>query len=94
MSDSLLYTRDGHPLQRDGDKLWSRAGVYVGLIKGTKVFGPNGRYVGTIVENRVVYRRLDSGTLSAPSWGNPRTFSSDASAGPSALWGDEPPFPR
>jgi hypothetical protein len=42
------YTKNGRPLQRRGDDLFSRSGQHVGRIRGRKVYGPDGRYAGTI----------------------------------------------
>jgi hypothetical protein len=44
-----LYTKDGRPLQVSGEIVYSGSGTMMGRIKGEKVFGPDGRYVGTIV---------------------------------------------
>lgn len=54
--DMDLYTKNGRPLQISGDKVYSRSGKIVGRIKDEKVFGTDGRYVGTIVSSRLVYR--------------------------------------
>ena len=51
-----LYTKSERPLQVSRDNVHSRSGKIVGRIRGEKVFGTDGRYVGTIVGNRLVYR--------------------------------------
>ena len=56
-----LYTKDGRPLQVSGETVYSPSGQPVGRIRGCKVFGTDGRYVGTIVGDRLVYRSTDSG---------------------------------
>jgi hypothetical protein len=53
------------PLQVSGDNVHSRSGKIVGRIRGEKVFGTDGRYVGTIVENRLVYRSTQSAVISS-----------------------------
>lgn len=91
MSD--LYTKNGRPLQRSGEKLWSRSGRYVGRIRGDKVYDPSGRYAGTIVGDRVVYRSTQSATRSSPSSAMNRMGSARANRAASGVWGEEPPFP-
>ncbi len=51
-----LYTKNGKPLQLLGTIVYSRSGKVVGRIKSDKVFGTDGRYVGSIVGDRLVYR--------------------------------------
>lgn len=51
---SSLYTKDGVPLQVNGDKVFNPSGRQFGRISGSKVFGSNGSYVGTIVGDRLV----------------------------------------
>lgn len=85
-----LYTKDGEPLNVRSDKVFDQSGTQIGRIKGSKVFGPDGRYVGTIVSDRLVYRSTDSASISspfAPSVGSP---SAKARRAGSAVWGDEP----
>lgn len=50
------YTKDGRPLQVSGDLDYSRSGEPVGRISGKCVCGTDGRYVGTIVGEGLVYR--------------------------------------
>lgn len=91
MSD--LYTKDGRPLQRSGDNLYSRSGHHLGRIRNGKVYDPSGRYAGTIVGDRVVYRGTDSATVASPSVSAGRAGTARANRAGSAIWGDEPPFP-
>lgn len=49
-----LYTKNGRPLQVSGDRVYSRSGTVVGRIRSEKVYGTDGRYVGTIVNDRLV----------------------------------------
>lgn len=80
-----LYTKNGRPLQVSGNTVFSRSGIVVGRIKNGKVFGTDGRYVGTIDNDRLVYRSTDSASVGSP-------FASANRAG-SGIWGDEPDIP-
>lgn len=88
-----LYTKNGRPLRRDGDRLFARSGTYVGRIRGDRVFDPSGRYAGTIVGDRVVYRSTHSARIAGPSVSANRVGSAGVNRVASAMWGDEPPFP-
>jgi hypothetical protein len=88
-----LYTKDGRPLRQRGDDLFSRSGEQVGRIRGNKVYGPDGRYAGTIDGDRVVYRSTDSATTSSPFAPSRSAASGAANSARSGLWGDEPAFP-
>ena len=90
---SLLYTENSRPLQRSGDNLYSKSGIYLGRISGDKVFDPNGLYAGTIDGGRVYYRSTDSATLGTISTLANMVGTAAADMVGSALWGDEPPFP-
>ena len=59
------YTMNGRPLTRRGDDLFTRSGNHIGRVQGEKVFGPDGRYVGTLVGDRLVYRSTDSAHVSS-----------------------------
>lgn len=48
-----LYTMNGRPLTRRGDDLFTRSENHIGRVQGEKVFGPDGRYVGTLVGDRL-----------------------------------------
>ena len=88
-----LYTKNGRPLKRSGDKLYSRSGAHVARVRGKKAFGPDGRYVGTIVGNRLIYRSTDSAAIGSSFAAGSRGGSGSANAAGSAAWGDEPPIP-
>jgi len=88
-----LYTRSGRLLQRLGNQLHSRTGRYLGQVHNGKVFDPDGRYCGTLVGDRVVYRTIDSAATSSASAAEACSASSRANRTGSALWGVEPPFP-
>lgn len=88
-----LYTKDGRPLQESGDYVYSSTGIAIGKRRGDKVFGPNGRYVGTITGNRLVYRSTDSASMGSSFSVAKRAGSGRAHAAGSAIWGDEPNIP-
>ena len=87
-----LYTRSGRLLQLSGNHLHSRSGRYLGQLQNGKVFDPSGRYCGTIVGERVVYRTIDSAATIAASVAAVRPASAQANRNGSSLWGIEPPF--
>lgn len=89
-----LYTKNGIPLQVSGDYVYSKSGKPVGKIRGKKVFGTNGRYVGTIVNDRLVYRSTDSAAIGSSFSVANRVGSARASRVGSAIWGEEPNIPR
>jgi hypothetical protein len=89
---TYLFTKQGRPLSRAGDDLYSRSGRHVARLRGVKAFGPDGRYVGTVVGDRLVYRATDSaaiGTIFVPSQ---RAGSAAGNRVPSAILGEEPPI--
>jgi hypothetical protein len=88
-----LCTKNGRPLQVSGSTIYSRSGAVVGRIKGYKVYGTDGRYVGTIVGDRLVYRSThNTGTGSSFSTAN-HVGSARAKRVGSPIWGDEPEIP-
>ena len=87
-----LYTRSGRLLQRSGNNLHSRSGRYLGQLQNGKVYDPDGRYCGTIVGERVVYRTIDSAARLAASAAVVLAASTSANLPGSSLWGIEPPF--
>lgn len=88
-----LYTKNGRPLQVSGDTVYSRSGSVVGRIKSMKVFGTEGRYIGTIVGDRLVYRSTDSAGIGSPFSAANHAGTAQSSRVGSALWGDEPDIP-
>jgi hypothetical protein len=88
-----LYTKNGSPLQVQGDKVYSRSGQIVGRINGEKVYGTDGRYVGTIVNERLVFRSTHSASIGSPFSAANRVGTAKASRVGSAMWGDEPNIP-
>lgn len=88
-----LYTKNGVSLQVSGDYIYSKSGRAVGRISRNKVFGTDGKYVGTIVNDRLVYRSTDSAAISSPFSIASRVGSAKANRAGSAMWGDEPVIP-
>jgi len=89
----ILYTKNGRPVQFDGRYLWSKSGVYIGPVAGPFVFDLKGDYAGTIVGKRVIYRSVDSATVSGPTSVARRAGIAAANSAGTAEWGDEPSFP-
>lgn len=90
---SGIYTKDARPLKRSGDNLYSRSGAHVARVRGKKAFGPDGRYVGTIVGSRLIYRSTDSAAVSSSFAAGSHGGSGSTHAAGSAAWGQEPPIP-
>ena len=86
----FLYTKNGKPLMVYGDDIFDRSGRQVGRRNGHKVYGPDGKYAGTIESDRVLYRSVDSATMGSSF--APRSLASSglANAARSGLWGEEP----
>lgn len=87
-----IYTKGGRPLSVSGDDLFARSGTHVARLRGGKAYGPGGRYVGTLVNDRLIYRSTDSASICAPF--APRAGAGHAFANRAATsaWGDEPPI--
>jgi hypothetical protein len=88
-----MYTKNGRPLARRGDDLFSRSGKHVGRVRGNKVYDPSGRYAGSVVGNRVIYRSTESASIASPFVQSTHVGTTTANAVGVADWGDEPPFP-
>ena len=88
-----LYTKNGRPLQQSGATVYSRSGKLVGRINNEKVYGPNGRYVGTIIGDRLVYRSTDSTSVSSSFVTTNHVGTASANHAGSAIWGEEPNIP-
>ncbi len=89
----LIYTKDGRPLKVSGQDLFARSGEHVARIRNGKAYGPDGRYVGTIVNDRLIYRSTNSATISSPYMPRPSAGHAHANHAPTAAWGEEPPIP-
>lgn len=85
-----IYTKEGRPLKVSGEDLFSRSGKHVARIRNGKAYGPDGRYVGTIVENRLIYRGTHSASISSPFAPRPGAGHASANHAATATWGEEP----
>ena len=47
----MIYTKNGRPLKIAGEDLFARSGKHVAPMRDGKAYGPDGRYVGTIVND-------------------------------------------
>lgn len=90
---ATLYTKGGRPLRQSGSDLFARSGTHVAKLKGKKAYGPDGRYVGTLVGNRLVYRSTDSASIGSAFAQRAHAGTASASAVGAAVLGDEPPIP-
>lgn len=89
-----MHTKNGRPLQVSGSTLYSAAGQVVGRMRDDKLFAPNGRYVGTVVGDRLVYRSSDSARV-APGFAAARCAPRSLASRPrSPVRGDEPVIPE
>jgi hypothetical protein len=75
------------------DDLFTRSGNHIGRVQRRKVFGPDGRYVGTLAGDRLVYRSTDSAHVSSAFGRQAGAASSSANAAAAAVWGEEPRSP-
>lgn len=88
-----MYTKNGRPLQVHGNYVYSRSGKVVGQIRNGKVFGQDGRYVGTIAGDRLVHRSTDGAVIGGCFSVSNVCGSAMANSCGSAIWGDEPNIP-
>jgi hypothetical protein len=89
-----FWTKNGKPLFWRGNDVFLPSGTLIGHIVGDRVFGPeDGGYVGTLVDDRLVYRSFDK---DGPLRAYPRRLagSDDDIVPPSRTWGDEPALPE
>jgi hypothetical protein len=89
----VIYTKDGRPLKVSGQDLISRSGKHVARMRNGKAYGPDGRYVGTIVNDRLIYRSTNSATISSPFAPRGSAGHAYANHASTAAWGEEPPIP-
>jgi hypothetical protein len=85
-----LYTKNGVPIKVNNQQVFNPSGHQFGRVKGTKVHGPDGRYIGTIVGDRLIYRSADSATIGSPFIPSISSPSIRAHHAGSALSGYEP----
>jgi hypothetical protein len=90
---STIYTKNGRPLQRVGDDLFAKSGLQVARLRGDRAFGPDGRYVGTLVNDRLIYRSAQNAAVGSSF--SPRRVMGSAlvNRAGTAAWGEEPPIP-
>jgi hypothetical protein len=86
-----LYTRDGLPLEVRRSAVYNPSGEHFGTIQGAGVYDLKGRYRGTIVDGRLIYRSTDSAMIGGVS-GRFADIGETAEARVAAIsdWGDEP----
>lgn len=89
----MIHTKDGRPLHQSGDNLFANSGTHVAKLRGEKAFGPDGRYVGTLVGDRLIYRSTDSASIGSPFVQIPRAGYASGRVAGVASWGEEPPIP-
>jgi 4-fold beta flower protein len=86
-----LYTKNGAPLAVHGDRVYNPDGVNFGYVREDRVFGLDGRYRGTIVNGRLIYRSTHSARISGPrAQAASRAGSARAHRAGTGAWGDEP----
>lgn len=85
-----LHTKNGRPLLVSGSGVFGPSGTEVGRTRGNKVFGSDGRYVGTIADDRLVYHATDSASIGSAFAPSVRAGTARANRAGSATWGDEP----
>lgn len=88
-----IYTKNGRPLQVLDDKVYSRSGVIIGRINGSMVYGTDGRYVGSILGDRLVYRSTDSAGIGGSFAASSLAATGRASNAASGVSGEEPDVP-
>ena len=91
---ATIYTRDGEPINRSGNDLFDSSGLQVARMNGDKAFGPDGRYVATLVSGRLVYLHNDSANRTSSFLPRRVAGFSVARVAGIATYGDEPSFAR
>lgn len=88
-----MHTKNGRPLQVAGNTWYSESGLVLGRVREDKLYDQDGRYVGTVVANRLVYRSQDS-SRTAPSFSAAKRSARALTNRPrSGVRGDEPDTP-
>ena len=85
-----LYTKNGVPLRVSGSAVFNPSGQNFGHIRGDRVFGLDGRYRGTIVGDRLIFRSTQSASMGSARAASAGMGSASAPRAGSAAWGDEP----
>ena len=85
-----LYTKNGVPLDVRGSAVFNPDGENFGYISGDRVYDLGGRYRGTIVSGRLIYRSTDSAHVASARAATAGVASARAATAASAAWGDEP----
>lgn len=85
----MLYTKKGRALRVDGEDLISHEG-HVARLRGHFAFGPDGRYVGTVVGDRLIYRSTDCARVAGPYVRRATAGHAYADRVATAAWGEEP----
>lgn len=85
-----LYTKDGVPLGVSGSAVFNPSGENFGHIQGDRVYDLGGRYRGSIVDGRLIYRSTDSAAVGSACAASAGVASASASLAASAAWGEEP----
>ena len=88
----IIFTKDGEPINRRDDDLFDTSGKQVARLKDDKAFGPDGRYIATLVNNRLIYFSHDSNLLGPTFRPNTVAGFSVARIAGIATYGDEPNF--
>ena len=89
-----MHTKNGRALQVSGKTMYTGSGHVVGRIRDARLFDQDGRYVGTVVGDRLVYRPAERNKI-GPAFEAarcaPRALSNRARV--SMLRGEEPTLP-
>lgn len=57
----VVYSLEGRPFRIDGDRLWSRDGVYVGKQVDALFYNTSGAYIGEFKGDRLGYNTRHAG---------------------------------
>jgi hypothetical protein len=88
-----MHTKNGKPLQVSGTTMYTGSGQVIGRLRDGKLFGRDGRYVGTVVEERLVFRSTEAARV-APAFAAANCGARAMASLPrSAVRGDEPVLP-
>jgi hypothetical protein len=87
---AALYTKNGVPLTVRGSAVFNPSDENFGHIRGDRVYGLDGRYRGSIVNDRLVYRSTHSASIGSARAPSAVAVSARAPRAASAVWGGEP----